>query len=130
MSKTVNEVVIGAEALENGQRLKVHGIPLGRYSDEGKMELWKRMVELSTRIQLKTTPCWVIHESRLREKQQSGNYRGSSIVITVANNFDVSYLFAREFRFGGTLKVIERYWKAGPGAVCLVCYGIGHDCLR
>ncbi len=121
---------MGAEALEHGERLKVHGIPLGRYSGEGKMELWKRMVELSTRIQLKTIPRWLIHESRLREKKESGNYHGSSIVITVANNFDASYLFAMGFRFGGTLKVVERYWKAKPGAVCPVCCSIGHDCLR
>ena len=104
-------------------------MPLGRYLGEGKMELLKREVESSTGVQLKTTPRWLIHESRLRERQESGNYRGSSIVITVANNSDATYLCARGLRFGGTLKVVERYWEAGPGSVCPVCCGIGHDRL-
>ena len=29
--------------------------------------------------------------------------------------------------FGGALKVVEKYWEAGPGSVCLICCGIGHD---
>ena len=128
-AKTVDTAVIGAEALEHWQRLKVHGMPLGRYLGEGKMELLKREVESSTGVQLKTTPRWLIHESRLRERQESENYCGSSIVITVANNSDATYLYARGLRFGETLKVVERYWKAELRSVCLVCFVIGHDCL-
>ena len=82
---------------------------LGRYLGEGKMELLKREVKLSTGVQLKTTPCWLIYESRLRERQESGNYRGSFIVITVANNSNATYLCARGLRFERTLKVVERY---------------------
>ncbi len=109
VAKTVDAAVIGAEALEHWQRLKVHGMPLGRYLGEGKMELLRREVESSTGVQLKTTPRWLIHESRLRERQELGDYRGSSIVITVANNSDATYLCAKGLRFGGTLKVVERY---------------------
>lgn len=128
-AKTVDAAVIGAEALEHWQRLKVHGMPLGRYLGEGKMELCEREVESSTGIQLKINPRWLIHESRLRERQESGNYCGSSIVIIVANNSNATYLCARGLRFGEALKVIERYWEAGPGSVCPVCCGISHDCL-
>lgn len=55
-AKTVDVAVIGAEALEHWYRLKVHGMPLGRYLGEGKMKLFKREVESSTGIQLKTVP--------------------------------------------------------------------------
>lgn len=37
--KTVDRAVIGDEALEHWQRLKVHGMPLSRYLGEEKMEL-------------------------------------------------------------------------------------------
>lgn len=47
-AKTVDGAVIGAEALEHWQRLKVHGMFLARYLGEGKMELLRREVESST----------------------------------------------------------------------------------
>lgn len=62
-AQTVDAATIAAEALEYWQRLKVHGMPLGRYLVEGKMELLKTETESSTGVQLKTTPCWLIHES-------------------------------------------------------------------
>lgn len=127
MAKTVDGAVIGAEALERWHCLKVHGMPLERYLGEGKMELFKREVESSTGIQLKTTPRWLIHEAQLRERQESGNNRDSAIVITVANASDVAYLCAKRLRFGGALKIVEKYREAGPGSVCPVCCGIGHD---
>jgi len=36
-------------------------------------------------------------------------------------------LCAKRLRFGGALKIIEKYWEAGPGSVCTICCGIGHD---
>lgn len=111
-AKTVDGAVIGAEALEHWQRLKVHGMHLSRYLGEGKMELLKREVELSTGIRLKTVPRWLIHENRLRERRESGNSRGSAIVITVANASKVAYLCAKSLRFGGGLKVVEKFLES------------------
>lgn len=128
-AKTIDRAIIGIEALEHWQRLKVHGMPLGRYLGEGKMELLKREVESSIGIRLKTVPQWLIHESRLRERLESGSNRGSAIVITVANHSEASYLCAKSLRFGGGLKVVEKFWEAGPGSVCPICCGIGHDRL-
>ena len=55
-AKLIDEKVIGIEALERWQRLKVHGMSLARYLGDGKMELLRREIELSTGIQLKTMP--------------------------------------------------------------------------
>ena len=55
-AKSVDKKVIGIEALERWQRLKVHGMSLARYLGEGKMELLCREIESSTGIQLKTLP--------------------------------------------------------------------------
>lgn len=48
--KSVDEKVIGIEALERWQRLKVHGMSLARYLGEGKMELLRREIESSIGI--------------------------------------------------------------------------------
>lgn len=47
------ESIIGVKALERWQRLKVHGMLLGRYFGEGKMELLSRKIESSTGIKFK-----------------------------------------------------------------------------
>ena len=126
-AKSVDEKVIGIEALERWQRLKVHGMSLARYLGEGKMELLRREIESSTGIQLKTLPRWLISETRLEERLESGSGRGSAIVITVGNSAEASKLCSKGLRFGGALKVVEKYWEAGPSSVCMSCAGVGHD---
>ena len=51
-AKSVDEGVIGVEALERWQRLKVHGMSLARYLGKGKMEILCREIESSIGIQL------------------------------------------------------------------------------
>lgn len=55
-AKMINAAVVGAETLEHWQRLKVHGMPLDRYLGEERMEIFRREVESSTGVQLKTMP--------------------------------------------------------------------------
>ena len=128
-AKSVDEGVIGVEALERWHRLKVHGMPLLRYFGEGRMEILSREIESSTGIKLKTTPRWLIGEARIEERLDNGNERGSAIVITVGSEEEVSKLCANGLRFGGVPKVVEKYWEAGPSSVCMTCSGIGHDRL-
>lgn len=90
------------------------------------MELLKREVESSTGIQLKALPRWLINENRLREQQETGN-RGSAIVITVQGETEAKKLCASGLRFGGVVRVVERYWEVGPSSVCMTCSGIGHQ---
>ena len=102
---------------------------LARYLGEGKMELLCREIESSTGIKLKTVPRWLISESRLEERLESGTGRGSAIVITVGTSEEAAKLCSKGLRFGGALKVVEKYWEAGPGSVCLSYAGVGHNCL-
>lgn len=126
-AKSVDDGVVGVEKLERWHRLKVHGMPLMRYLGEGKMELLCREIESSTGIQLKTTPRWLISEARLEERLETGNEKGSAIVITVGNEVEASRLCAKGLRFGEALKGVEKYWEAGPSSICMTCSGIGHD---
>ena len=128
--KTVDMGVIGVEALERWQRLKVHGMSLARYLGKRKMEVLCREIESSTGIQLETVPHWLISETRLEERLESGTERGSAIVITVGTSEKAAKLCSKGLRFGGALKVVEKYWEAGPGLVCLSCAGVDHDRLE
>lgn len=129
-AKSVGARIIRVEALERWQRLKVYGMPLERYLGEGKMVLLRRELESSTGIQLKTISRWLISESRLEERLESGTGRGSAIVITVGTSEEAAKVCSKGLRFGGALKVVEKYWEAGPGSVCMSCAGIGHDRLE
>ena len=73
MIKIVDPAVVRVEILEHWQQLKVYGMPLKRYLGERKMELLKWEVKLSTGIQLKTLPRWLINKDQLREVQMIGN---------------------------------------------------------
>ena len=53
----MNMRVIGVEVLERWQRLKIHGISLVRYLEEGKIELFCWEIESSMEIKLKMIPC-------------------------------------------------------------------------
>lgn len=108
-AKTVDPAVVGVEILKHWQRLKIYAMSLERYLGEGKMELLKREVELSTGIQLKTLPRWLISEDRLRETQTTGSKRGSAIVITVKREAEAKKLCASGLRFGGLVRVVENF---------------------
>ena len=125
-AKTVDVAIVGVEVLEHWQHLKVHGMSLERYLGKGKMELLQREVESSTGIQLKTLPRLLKGKNCLRDQQKVRNKRGSAILITVKGRSESKHLCAFGFRFGGAVKVVEKYWEAGPSSVCMTCYGIGH----
>ena len=76
---------------------------------------------------MKTLPPLLINKSRLREQQETGNKQGSAIVITVKGESEAKHLCASGLRFGGMIRIVERYWEAGPGSVCMICCGIGHE---
>ena len=92
---------------------------LARYLREGKIEVFSRKIESSTGIQLKTVPRWLISESWLEKQLESGTGKKSAIVITVGTSKKTSKLCSRGFRFGGALKLVEKYWEAGPSLICL-----------
>ncbi len=72
----------------------------------------------------------MISKNRLRGQQESGNKRGSAIVITVKGEAEAKNLCASGLRFGGIVSVVEKYWEAGPNSVCMTCCGIGHERMR
>lgn len=108
-AKAIDAGIIGVEALERWQKLKIHGMSLTRYLREGKMEVLCQEIESSIGIQLKTVPRWLINKSRLEEHLESGIERGSAIVITVGISKEATKLCSKGLRFEGALKVVEKY---------------------
>lgn len=47
----------------------------------------------------------------------------------MGNSTEASQLCSKGLRFGGTLKVVEKYWEAGPCSICMSCAEIRHDQL-
>ena len=108
-AKVVDAGVIAVETLERWQRLKVHRMLLAKYLEEGKMELLCREIESSTGIQLKMVFCWLISESQLEKRLESGTERRSAIVITVGTSKKAAKLCFKGLRFKEALKVVEKY---------------------
>ena len=50
-------------------------------------------------------------------------------MITVSNDSKGKKLCANGLCFKGAVKLMEKYWEAGPGLVCIRCCGIGHKRL-
>lgn len=42
----------------------------------------------------------------------------------------VAKLCSKGLRFGGTLKIIKKYWEVRPSLVCLSCVRISHNRLK
>lgn len=90
------------------------------------MEILCKEIESSTGIRLKIRPQWLISKARYEERLETDG-RWFAIVITIGNEADASKICTKGLRFGGSLKVVEKYWKAGPSSVCMTCSGIGHE---
>lgn len=82
---------------------------LVKYLGKEKIEVLCRKIESSTEIKLKTIPCWLISESRLEERLESGTGKKSAIVITVGTSKEAIKLCSKKLRFGGALKIVEKY---------------------
>ena len=62
-AKLLDKSVIGAEAIEQWQRLKVYGMSPFRYFGKRKIELFCCKIEASTRIKLKTISWGLINKA-------------------------------------------------------------------
>ena len=105
-------------------------MPFMHYLGKERIEVLCREIESSTGIKLKTIPCWLINKAQLEERLETGNKRRSAIIITVGNKADTFKLCAKELRFEGALKVVEKYWEVGPSSIYITYSSIRHDQLR
>ena len=45
----------------------------------------------------------------------------------VKGEAEAKKLCATGLRFGGVIRLVERYWEAGPSSICMTCCGIRHQ---
>ena len=82
---------------------------LAKYLREGKMELFYWEIKSSIEIKLKTVFCWLISESQLKKRRKFGIRKRSVIVFIVSTSKKAAKLCSKGLRFGGALKVVEKY---------------------
>lgn len=82
---------------------------LMHYFRKRKIEILYQKNEFSIRIRLKTILQWLINKEQLKEGLKLENRKRFAIVITIVNKVEVLKLCAKEFRFKGALKVVEKY---------------------
>lgn len=69
----------------------------------------------------------MINEARLEKHLEFGDRKRFTIVIIVGNSTETFQLCSKELRFGGTSKVVEKYWEAEPCSICMSYVEIGHN---
>lgn len=121
----VDPAVISVEPNQQWHKLKVHAVPVARYSASG-LTLAQEEIELGGTCTLMRTPTWI---KPLTAIQATGQ-RFSTIVITVGSLEDARRLLPQGIRFGGNMHPVTPYYDVGKDSVCTRCCGIGHRAYR
>lgn len=82
---------------------------LAGYLGEQKIEVLCREIELSTGIQLKTVPCWLISNSWQEKRLESGTEKISAIVIAIGISKKTAKICSKRLRYGRAFKVVKKY---------------------
>jgi len=121
----VDPAVISVEADQQWHKIKVHAVPVARYSASG-LGLAREEIELGGTCTLMRNPTWIKPIAAIQTNKQ----RFSTIVITVGGLDDARRLLARGVRFGGNRHPTSPYHEVGKDTVCTRCCGIGHRTYR
>lgn len=73
---------------------------------------------------------WLMSKDRLRKQQENSNKQGLAIVITLHSEHEAKQLDINDLRFGGAMKKLEKYQKAGLGSICFKCCEISYERLE
>jgi hypothetical protein len=123
--RRADSAVIAVEKPERWYRVKVHGVPVGRYMSLG-LGLARQEIETGSEWKLMRNPEWLRNPDVLMGSAQ----RGSSIVITLGSLEEARKIRSNGIRFGGQWYKTEHYWELGPDTTCPRCCGIGHRSFR
>ena len=125
--RRADPAVISVEPNLQWHKLKVHAVPVARYSAPGSgLALAREEIELGGACTLMRDPTWI---KPLATIQATGQ-RASTIVITVGSLEDARSLLPRGIRFGGNRHEVTPYYDVGKDSVCTRCCGIGHRAYR
>ena len=83
---------------------------LAKYLKEGKIELLCQW--LNHLLGLKIVSCWLMSESQLEKRVETGTTRRFAFVITVSISKEAIKLYSQGLRFEETFKIVKNYSKA------------------
>lgn len=123
--KKLDPEVAYMEKTEKWLKLRVHGVALDRYMNEGGLEVAREEIELMTGEHLPFAPRWIKGDT-LAERYESGNIKRSTLVLTVKSKKAADVILAKGLSFGGRRHETERFWERGEGGMCMRCCGRDH----
>jgi hypothetical protein len=121
----VDPAVISVEPDRQWHKVKVHAVPVARYSASG-LGLAREEIELGGTCTLVRDPTWIKPLAAI----QAAGQRFSTIVITVGGPDEARSVLTRGIRFGGNRHPTSPYHEVGKDSVCTRCCGIGHRSYR
>jgi len=123
--KKLDPEVAYMEKTEKWLKLRVHGVALDRYMNEGGLEVAREEIELMTGEHLPFAPRWIKGDT-LAERYESGSIKRSTLVLTVKSKRAANAILAKGLIFGGRRHEVERFWERGEGGLCMRCCGRDH----
>jgi hypothetical protein len=123
--KKLDPEVAYMEKTEKWLKLRVHGVALDRYMNEGGLEVAREEIELMTGEHLPFAPRWIKGDT-LAERYESGSIKRSTLVLTVKSKKAADVILAKGLSFGGRRHEVERFWERGEGGMCTRCCGRDH----
>ena len=123
--KKLDPEVAYMEKTEKWLKLRVHGVALDRYMNEGGLEIAREEIELMTGEHLPFAPRWIKGDT-LAERYESGSIKRSTLVLTVKSKKAADVILAKGLSFGGRRHEVERFWERGEGGMCMRCCGRDH----
>jgi hypothetical protein len=123
--KKLDPEVAYMEKTEKWLKLRVHGVALDRYMNEGGLEIAREEIELMTGEHLPFAPRWIKGDT-LAGRYESGSIKRSTLVLTVKSKKAADVILAKGLSFGGRRHEVERFWERGEGGMCMRCCGRDH----
>jgi len=128
-ARSVDRGIIDMEGNEPWERLKIHTVPLVRYIGRGTEGLQKMREEMKAENEGITIPEQVKCLSNpltIREREQRGEIRASSVVFIVKGKKIAQRLVERGVIAAGVTYKVEPYTNLGPNSLYELCCGCDH----
>jgi len=125
----VDKGIIDVEENESWERLKIQTVRLVRYMGKGTEGLQKMSEEIQVEnegVAIPTEVRWLSNPRIIREREQRGEIKASSVVFIVRGKKVAQRLVNKGVIAAGVQDKFEPYTNAGPDSLCKLYCGWGH----
>jgi hypothetical protein len=123
-ARTVDKGIVGIEANESWQKVKIHGVPLDRYVGKGTQGLEKFREEVQAEnagVVIPLAVRWLGKMSTIKERWANGEITSSSVTFAVKGEAAVKKMVREGVRVCGLRYKVELYLEERPESQCSNC---------